>query len=121
MRQVTARPPGGGDTLVSVSVFGLVKPFRPSLWARAIRELDAAAEKLAVELGGRVDDRRTVRVGSLRARQYRLSYVHEGKRLRQRITFALRGRAEYQLLCRWASGQPEPRACGLLLASFRPA
>jgi hypothetical protein len=123
--QVTQSPLGlsasaskGSDTTVSVTIFRLVRPYRPALWKRASAELDGIANLLARRLGGGVEARKTVRVGSARARQYELSYEHEGTALRERITFVLRGLREYELLCRWRKADGEPQACGQLLASF---
>ena len=107
-------------SLVSVTVFNLVRPYRAALWSRAAGELDGVARTLAAGLSGHVDAARTVSVAGARARQYDLSYERNGAALRQRITFVLRGRREYQLLCRWAAASGEPAACRLLLASFAP-
>ena len=118
--EATAAPQPGGDTLVSVSVFRLVKPYRPSLWPRVVGELDRVVGALAAQLRGKVDARRTVSAAGGRARQYDLSYERQGKSLRQRITFVLRGRREYELLCRWRATEDEPAACALLADTFRP-
>ena len=120
-RQVSISPQPRADDLVSVTVFRLLKPFRPALWPRVVGELDRTAGELARGLGGRVESSKTVRVGGLRAREYELAYRRGGRDLRNRIVFALQRRTEYQLLCRWLASDDEPEACGLLLQSFRPA
>lgn len=116
---VSVVPEKGSDTTVSVTVFRLVRPFRPGLWTRASRELDGVADRLAGRLQGTVRSRSTVQVGRARARQYELAYERDGTALRQRITFVLHGRREYELLCRWREADGEPGACGLLTSSFR--
>jgi len=110
----------GAEALVSVTVFPLLRPYRPALWKRARGELDGVAGKLAAGLSGRVDSAGTVEIAGLPGRRYEISYAREGARLRQRIAFLLRGRTEYQLLCRWRQADGEPPACRLLAESFRP-
>ncbi len=114
-------PPGGGATLVSVSVFRLVKPYRPELWKQVVAELDRVAGELAGRLHATVSASRTVTVAGAQARQYELSFAHQGKDVRERITFLLRGNREYELLCRWEAAAGEPSACAGLSDSFRPA
>jgi hypothetical protein len=115
----TAWPEKGSETTVSVTVFPLVRTYRTALWKRASGELDGVADRLAQQLHGTVTSRTTVQVGPAPARQYELAYDHGGTKLRQRITFALHGRREYELLCRWSEKDGEPSACGLLATSFR--
>jgi hypothetical protein len=119
-REVSVSPKPEADESVSVSVFRLLKPFRPALWTRVVGELDRTADQLAKRLGGRVESSKTVTVGRLQAREYQIVYTHRGRELRNRIAFALRRRTEYQLLCRWPADADEPEACGLLFESFRP-
>ena len=109
-----------GSETVSVTTFRLTKPYRPQLWKRAVTELDGVAAKLAAELEGTLVASRTVKVGASTARQYDLAFTKGGERLVERITFVLRGRREYELLCRYKAGKEEP-ACSQLLDSFRPA
>jgi hypothetical protein len=109
-----------GQELQSVTVFPLVKPYRPSLWRQAAGELDGVARRLAASLGGElVQEPRTVRRGGLRGRLYELRYERTGVELRQRLTLLLSRHTEYQLLCRWAAEVDEPPGCGLLEATFR--
>jgi hypothetical protein len=112
----SASPKAGSDELVSVSIFRLLRPYSAALWTRVVPELDRAAQELARELKATVDASRTVTVGGEKARQYDLSFTRAGRQLHERLTFVLRGRREYQLLCRW--GATEPAACGSLESSF---
>ncbi len=116
-RRATART---GEALVSVTVFPLLRPYRPELWPAVRAELDRVADRLAARLAGRVEARATVEVAGLPGRQYEISYARDGRRLRQRIAFLLRRRTEYQLLCRWQEAAGPPAACDLLADSFRP-
>jgi len=109
-----------GSEAVSVTTFRLTKPFRPRLWKEAVIEFDGVAAKLAAELQGTVASSRTLRVAGTTARQYELAFTKDGDRLVEQITFVLRGRREYELLCRHRAGKDEP-ACAQLLVSFRPA
>jgi hypothetical protein len=95
---ITVSPSKDSAELVGVSVFRLVKPYRPALFARVVPELDGVAKKLASELGGRVTATRTVQVAGIKGRQYELAYTRGGQELEQTITFVLEGRREYQLL-----------------------
>jgi hypothetical protein len=107
-----------GTQLVSVTRFPLVRAFRPALWSRVLPELDHAADTLAQQQQGTVEDRATVTVAGLRARRYQVAYVNDGKQLVERFAFVLRGKTEYLLLCRYERGG-DTRACDGLLATFR--
>jgi hypothetical protein len=109
----------GGAELESVTIFPLVKPYRPALWPQAARELDSVAGRLAASLDGELDQEpRTVRRGGLRGRLYEIAYEREGVELRQRLTLLLSRRTEYQLLCRWEADADLPEACTHLESSF---
>jgi hypothetical protein len=108
-----------GSETVGVTTFRLTKTYRPQLWKQAVTELDAVAAKLASELHGTVTASRTLKVGPSAARQYDLAFTKDGERLVEQITFVLRGRREYELLCRYKAGRDEP-ACSQLLTSFQP-
>ncbi len=108
-----------GSEAISVTTFRLTRPYRATLWKQAVTELDGVAAKLAAELHGTVATSRTVKVGAATARQYELAFTKDGERLVEQITFVLRGRREYELLCRFKAGKDEP-ACARLLVSFRP-
>jgi hypothetical protein len=111
---------GRGTDLVSVTRFPLLRRFRPELWGKVVSELDRAAAAAARQQAGTVVDPLTVRVGGQKARRYDVDYERDGKKLTERITFVLREKTEYLLLCRYERGGPMD-ACELLLSSFRLA
>ena len=117
-RTATVRPAGQGPTLVSVTALTLRNSYAPTLFAKATRELDRVTEALAGKLKGKVIARRTVVVDGFRSRQYDLAYEKNGSGLVDRITFVLRGKSEYYVLCRWPADEGEPAACGLLQKTF---
>jgi hypothetical protein len=102
-----------GGAVVSVTSFRLSRSFRPELWDEVEVELDGVAERLARELGGTVASRATIEVAGQRARRYRFAGARDETR---RIGFVLRGRREYQLLCR--GDAEDENACEQLFASF---
>jgi hypothetical protein len=118
-RAVTVRPGGEGPTLASVTQLALRSEYKPSLFTKVSKELDAVTTALAQKLNGKVIARRTVVVSTIRSRQYDLAYEKEGSGLVDRITFVLKKRLEYYVLCRWAADDGEPAACGLLQSSLR--
>jgi hypothetical protein len=110
----------GSQELESVTIFPLIKPYRPALWPQAAEELDGVAERLAKSLGGELQgEPATVRRGGLRGRMYEIAYEREGVELRQRLTLLLSRRTEYQLLCRWEASDDRPDACTDLEVTFR--
>jgi len=110
---------GTSPALASVTVLPLLKLYQPALFQRAVGELDRVTAALAVKLNGKVIARRTIIVAGFRARQYDLAYSRAGAGLVDRITYVLRAKSEYYLLCRWPADKGEPSACGLLTSSFR--
>ncbi len=119
-RSVSVLPAdSGSQELESVTIFPLVKPFRPALWPRAAKELDGVAGRLAESLGGELEQPKTVRIAGLRGRQYEIGYEREGVELRQRLTLLLSRRTEYQLLCRWEAGSVAPEGCAVLETTFK--
>src|SRR5262245_45382286 len=121
-RSVSVLPPEqGSPELISVTRFPLLRRFRPALWPGAVVELDGVADRLVRSLHGKLESGETVRLHGLRGRRYEISFEKGGKALRQRLVFLLKGKTEYQLLCRWDQGGSEPAACGVLEESFRPA
>ena len=116
-RQISATPKGSSDTLVSVTVFRLVRPYRPALWPKVSVELDRVAGELAARQKAKLEASRTIYVLGQRSRQYDFSFSEN----RERITFFLFGRREFQLLCRWKESDSQPAACGLLIRGFKPA
>ena len=102
LREVTVR---SGKSLVSVTTYTLLKPYRPALFAAAARELDGVAGKLAAAAGTAVTEKQTVDVAGGKIRAYRFGST--------RIGFVLVGKREYQLLC-----ENPGDACTLLFKSF---
>jgi hypothetical protein len=103
-----------GAKQVSVQVFPLLKPYRPSLFAAASKELDRVAAQLAAKDGSRLTQRETTTVDGRRIRAYRFGTT--------RIGFVLVGKREYQLLCELPpDGKDADGACGLLFSSFSAA
>ena len=109
-----------GTALTSATVFTLQKPYSPKLFPAAAKELDRVAAKLAAQSKTTLSERRTVTVDGQQVRAYRLT-VHpaSGASFDERIGFVLRGRREYQLLCRAPAGAGDPDgACALLYSTF---
>lgn len=117
-RGATTRP-DSGPALTSVTVLALRRRYRPALFARVARGLDRITTALAAQLKGKVVARRSVKVGGIRSRQYDVAYKRTGSDLIDRITYVLRGKSEYYLLCRWPAGDPPPPACAQLTSTFR--
>jgi hypothetical protein len=105
-----------GLNLVSVTRYRLVHAYRPALWPQVLKELDNAAAGVARQQGGTIASSRTTTVVGRQARSYDIKYPHDGKDLVERITFVLRGKTEYYLLCRYEGGDTE--ACDRLLETF---
>ena len=105
-----------GVGLVSVTRYPLVRAFRRELWTKVLPELDRTAGAVAKQQSGTVSASRTIDVSGREARSYVIDYEHEGKELVERITFVLRGKTEYYLLCRYERGDTD--ACERLLATF---
>jgi hypothetical protein len=108
------------STRVSATVFNLLKPYRPALFAAAAQELDRVAAKLAQQSRATLAESKTVTVAGRRIRAYRLT-VHpaSGAAFDERIGFVLDGKREYQLLCRAPAGSGDPGGgCALLYSTF---
>jgi hypothetical protein len=116
---VSASPKPTSPEIVSVSVFRTTKPYRPSLFAKAIPELDRVTNDYARRLGGSVETSSTVTVVGARARQYTVRYTKGAQELKERITLVFHDRTEYQLLCQWKGADAEPPVCARLTATFR--
>lgn len=99
---------------VQVNEFRLVHAYVHAKQAAAAKELDSVAARLAQQLKGKVASRRTLEVNGLDARGYTID--HKG--LTEEFTFVLRGRQEYELLCRRTQGADDT-ACRELVTSFR--
>jgi hypothetical protein len=116
-RAATTVEVADGLQLVSVERYPLIRRYRQALWSRVVPELDRAAAGVARQQEGRVSSSRTITVAGDRARSYDVAYRHDGKSLVERITFVLRGKTEYYLLCRYES-EGDTGACERLLATF---
>lgn len=117
----TEARPSAGTALVSATAFALLKPYSPSLFGRAAKELDRVAAKLAAQSRSTLAESKTVTVDGRRIRAYRLT-VHpaSGPAFAERIGFVLHRKKEYQLLCRAPVGAGDPDgACALLYSSFK--
>jgi hypothetical protein len=117
-RQLEAAERKGSVALIEVSRFALIRAFRPQLWTKAVKELDGVARRLADQQHGTVSASSDVTVASLRARRYDVAYSLDSRQVVETLVFVLRGKTEYQLLCRYERGKSSS-ACSLLLRSFR--
>ena len=100
-----------GGSEVSATAFTLLKPYRPSLFTAAAKELDGIAERLAAQAGETLSERSTTTVDGKRIRAYRFGTT--------KIGFVLDGKREFQLLCRMPpEGTDADGACGLLFSTF---
>ena len=117
-RSATVKPGGDEPTLASVTALTLRTSYAP----RAVREgVEGAGlgHDCARGQAERQGDRPPhVVAAGIRSRQYDLAYEKDGEGLVDRITFVLRGKDEYYVLCRWPADEGEPEACGLLQATF---
>ena len=105
-----------GIEVLFVTRYSLVRAFTPALWPRVVSEFDGVVAKIARQQHGSVESSKTVTVAGRTSRSYVVHYEHDGKQLVERITFVLRGKTEYYLLCRYEGGDTE--ACDRLLATF---
>ncbi len=112
---------GGGVELLSVTVSELRRAYDPELFAKVTIELDRLARTLAAHVKGVVRAGRTIVLAGRRVRQYDLAFVRNGTRLVDRMTFVLRRKTEYQLVCRLREGAGSDSGCDAFVESFRPA
>jgi hypothetical protein len=109
----TAASRGGAH--VSVSVFPLREAYAPGLFARAARELDRVAAKLAADSKGTLTESTTTTLAHRRGRAYRYTTAS----YEARLGFVLDGRREYELFCQSAKGAGDADgACALLFSTF---
>lgn len=117
VRHVDERTEARRDSeLVQVATFPLAKDYTPRLFERVAAELQARMRTVAAETGGRLAGSSVVTASGIRAHSYRVSvgdHVDE-------YTFVLRGRREYQLLCRRLRHH-DAAFCNRLVTSFRVA
>jgi hypothetical protein len=104
-----------GGARVSVSVFPLREAYVPGLFARAARELDRVAAKLASGSKGTLTESATTTLSGRRGRAYRYATAS----YEARLGFLLKGRREYELFCQSPKGAGDADgACTLLFATF---
>lgn len=101
------------DGLLQVSTFPLIHPYTDALFAKVKTELDVRMQAVAKDAGGSITGSRTVTVAGGRAHSYE---VTAGKDVLE-YTFVLRGKKEYELLCRRAASDGDEH-CAALLTSF---
>jgi hypothetical protein len=120
--EVAASPKPGSPERVSVAVFPLLHPYQPRLFPAVTKELDASAAEEARQLKGYVRKRVTTTVAGSRVRQYLLYASNPDFKsfTNVQITYFLRRKTEFELLCQWQAGKSEPDYCKTLTATFRP-
>jgi hypothetical protein len=110
----TAKTAAARDSeLVQVATFPLLKPYTDALFDRVARELAVRMQELAGETGGKLSGRSTATVDGNRSHVYDVAV---GDHVDQ-YTFVLRGKREYQLLCRRKTSSDDA-FCKRLLATF---
>jgi hypothetical protein len=102
--------------LVEVSTFPLARRYDDSLFSAVEKELNARMAVLARDSGGTVTPAKPVTVAGIRSHSYRV----ESDGMVDEYVFVLRGKREFQLLCRRKSSDSDDH-CKLLATSFRVA
>ena len=105
-----------GGSLVEVSTFPLARPYSDTLFAAVEKELKARMDTLVQDGGGTLSPGKPVTVAGIRSHSYRIA--SDG--MVDDYVFVLRGKREYQLLCRRKASDSDDH-CRLLLTSFRTA
>jgi hypothetical protein len=100
--------------LVEVSTFPLARAYSSGLFGAVEKELKARMDALAQDSGGTVAPGQPVTVDGIRSHSYRI----ESDGMVDDYVFVLRGKREYQLLCRRKSSESDDH-CRQLLTSFR--
>ena len=99
-----------------MATFALVHRYTDGLFDRVRTELDSRMDAVAKQTGGSVAGHRVVSAGGIKSHSYDVTV---GDRT-DTYTFVLRGKREYQLLCRRRSSHGT-EVCEALIASFTPA
>ncbi len=102
-----------GDQFVRVLVFPVARLYTPRLFAELGTELKLRMTTLAKKTGGTVEGTGVATADGIKSHVWR---VKTGDSLDE-YTFVLRGRREYQLLCRRPSGG-SASACLQLVSTF---
>jgi hypothetical protein len=116
--EVAASPKPGSVERVSVAVFPLLHPYDPKLFAAVSKELDSSAAQEAQQLKGAVTSKATTKIAGTPVRQYVMTVPNS---VNEQITYFLRGKTEFELLCQWEAGKSEPTYCKQLTSSFTPS
>jgi len=103
-----------GDQFVRVLVFPVARLYTPRLFAELGTELKLRMTTLAKKTGGTVEGTGVATADGIKSHVWR---VKTGDSLDE-YTFVLRGRREYQLLCRRPAGG-SASACLQLVSTFR--
>jgi predicted Zn-dependent protease len=103
-----------GDQFVRVLIFPVAKIYTPKLFAELGAELKVRMTTLAKQTGGTVEGTGVATPDGIKSHVWR---VKTGDSLDE-YTFVLKGRREYQLLCRRSSGGDDA-ACVQLVSTFR--
>jgi hypothetical protein len=118
--KVAAIPAGtaasSDSEMVQVATFPLVRAYDSALFDRVASELAVRMKAIARQTGGTLSKSETVTSGGIRSHSY---HVNVGDHVDQ-YTFVLRGKREYQLLCRRRSSSSDT-FCSELVKSFSPA
>jgi hypothetical protein len=115
--EVAASPKPGSPERVSVAVFPLLRAYDPKLFKAVTGELDDSAAQEAKQLKGSVTSRTTTTVAGSPVRQYVITVANS---VQEQITYFLRRKTEFELLCQWESKKSEPDYCKQLASTFRP-
>jgi hypothetical protein len=99
--------------LLQVSTFPLLRAYRDALFGKVKKELDLRMQAVAKDAGGAVTASSTVTADGARAHSYQVS---AGKDVIE-YTFVLRGKREYELLCRRPASSGDD-TCKALVTSF---
>lgn len=99
--------------LVQVTTFPLAKPYTPELFAKVGPEIRIRMEQVAKQSGGRISGRTVASPAGIKSHVYEVTV---GDHV-DTYAFVLRGRREYQLLCRRKSSSKED-FCEQLVTSF---
>ena len=102
--------------IVQVTNFPLIRTYTDALFAKVKRELDVRMAAVARAAGGSVTGSHTVTAGGVRSHSYE---VAAGEDVLE-YTFVLRGKREFELLCRRPSSKSDD-ACRALISSFAAA
>jgi hypothetical protein len=102
-----------GTELVQVAVFPLVRPYSASLFGKVETELRARMTVVARATGGRLGGHGTVTSAGIRSHRWE---VRAGDHVDEYV-FVLRGKREFQLLCRRNSSSSSG-VCDRLVSTF---